>query len=621
MKRLMIFLTLMIGTGEKIHSQKAPIKMGDVDMADMTMTAYPADTSAPAVILCDYGFFNSNNLQFTRILRIKILKKEGYSWADQSYPLSSKSMIKGITYNLENGKIVQEKLKNESIFSVRVTEDNYNMRVAMPNVKEGSVIDIQFTFTGIPWVWRFQETIPVRYSELIIQDTPNIRFKTNYSGYEPLALSSQGRWIAKNMPSFKVEPFMDSEENYLTKLEFDIIDIQIGTYYQSVSSTWENIFKNLMLSDNFGKALTGSSFLNETVKQITATATTPIEKMKLAFEAVKREVKWDENESLVTSSPTLGYIYKTKSGNSADINLILFQMLKKLDIDVIPVALSTRDNGKISMFSPSSNKLNYVIIQAKIDNKKYLLDATEEYLPYNLLTYRCLNFKGCTVNEVQSEWVDLVTTSPDKRVTLYDVEIQPDLTLKGSLSVASFDYAALNMRKNYHKFNSQDEYLEDFKKDMPGLSITATAIDKLDSLYQPVTEKYDVSISEKVTSIGNEIYITPLFYHQMTENSFKADVRKYPIDFGYKVERTVLATIKIPDGYTVSTLPAPVILKLQGNTASYTYETISLGQVLRVTSRMVIAKTSFLPDEYLALRELYNQIIKKQAEPVILKKL
>jgi len=46
--------------------QKPPIKFGEVDMADLEMTFYPKDTSAPAVILCDYGYSAQIFCNFTR---------------------------------------------------------------------------------------------------------------------------------------------------------------------------------------------------------------------------------------------------------------------------------------------------------------------------------------------------------------------------------------------------------------------------------------------------------------------------------------------------------------------------------------------------------------------------
>jgi len=46
------------------------------------------------------------------------------------------------------------------------------------------------------------------------------------------------------------------------------------------------------------------------------------------------------------------------------------------------------------IFYPSLEKLNYVTIWTVIDEKEYLLDATDELLPLGMLPKRCLNERG-----------------------------------------------------------------------------------------------------------------------------------------------------------------------------------------------------------------------------------
>jgi len=116
MKNVILTLSVFFLVISVLPAQKAPIKFGEVSPDELKMVSYPGDTSAAAVILCDYGYLNIQTALFTRTLRIKILKKEGYNWANHSYPSTETSTIKGITTNLENDKVVQEKLKNESIF-------------------------------------------------------------------------------------------------------------------------------------------------------------------------------------------------------------------------------------------------------------------------------------------------------------------------------------------------------------------------------------------------------------------------------------------------------------------------------------------------------------------------
>ena len=95
--------------------------------------------------------------------------------------------------------------------------------------------------------------------------------------------------------------------------------------------------------------------------------------LRAAFERVK-EMKFNGEERLLVSKSGLCSKLKLGSGNSADVNLALIQVLKKLGFKTYPIVLSTRDNGIISQHSPSLNKLNYVIVAIHDENGLRLLD-------------------------------------------------------------------------------------------------------------------------------------------------------------------------------------------------------------------------------------------------------
>jgi hypothetical protein len=621
MKRSLIFSIVFVLFPMLTEGQKSPIKFGNVSINELQMKSYPEDTSATAVILCDYGYFDASAFQFTETMRIKILKKEGSDFGTNVFPANAKSLIKGITFNLENGKIVETKLRNESIYPERVTEDYYRMRVAMPDVREGSVLDIQITYPGMPYVWRFQSLIPEKYSELIVEQNPFIVFTKNLSGFEPLNSSDDVRWIARNMPAFKPEPYMNSAENYLTKMEIDLQEVNLPGYVQQASGTWESICNLLLKQNNFGKALDGSGYLSEIAKKIQATPCSRTEKLKLAYETIKNEVKWDEKSTLLTSNPSLGYVFKMKTGNSADINLMLIQLLKKLDFDVLPVLLSTRENGILSPVSPSLNKLNYVIARVNLDGKTMFLDATEPYMPYYLLPLRSLNYRGQTFELYGNKPVEISTDKKDKKVVVCNLKINDDFGITGNLNILDIDYAAYDFRKNYSKYNNQDAFLDDLRKDMPGLKIRTAEIRNIDSVYLPVEENYDIVLKgNNVENIG-EIILAPSIFDEINANPFKAEERKYPVDFGYNREKTIIITITIPEKFTVTNLPKPMSIKLPGNTATYYFEAVNSGNTIRISGKYMINKPVFAPNEYKLLKEFYNQIIKKQSESIILRKI
>jgi len=130
MKKISLILFLFVSVAS---AQKAPAKFGDIPMEDMTMKVYPLDSSASAVVLFDYGVSYlsstaiSTGLTVERHVRIKILKKEGLDQADISILLyhegtSAETVgnLKAVTYNMENGKIVETSLSKDGIFQREV---------------------------------------------------------------------------------------------------------------------------------------------------------------------------------------------------------------------------------------------------------------------------------------------------------------------------------------------------------------------------------------------------------------------------------------------------------------------------------------------------------------------
>ena len=183
-----------------------------------------------------------------------------------------------------------------------------------------------------------------------------------------------------------------------------------------------------------------------------------------------------------------------------------------------------------------------------------------------------------------------------------------------------YDYSAFNFRKAYRKFNSKEAFLDDYRTNKPGLIINDYSIENLDSIYLPVSEKFDITAGSQVIESGDEFMIIPLLYNQMKENPFKSETRKYPVDYGYNKEMVIVTKILIPDNFALKELPKPVEMKLTDNSASFRYESKISGSEITITSFFNINKPVFYYNEYGSLRNLYNQMINKHSEPIILKK-
>ena len=117
------------------------------------------------------------------------------------------------------------------------------------------------------------------------------------------------------------------------------------------------------------------------------------------------------------------------------------------------------------------------------------------------------------------------------------------------------------------------------------------------------------------------IYLNPMLGQGEKENPFKLEERLYPVDFGAPIDETYMARFTIPEGYALDEAPKSIAVNLPEQAGRFMYVVQQQGNVVQVMSKVSINKPVFYAPEYGNLKELYNQIIAKHAEQIVLKKL
>ncbi len=618
----LFFLSLFLFSCLSIKAQPAPIKFGVLEKSVLEMKSYENDTTADAVIICDYGEFNPATISFSRITRIKILKKSGCDYANRVLRAPNKSNIKGITYNLMNGEIQKTKLENESIFMEDIGRSYYRYRITMPNVKEGSVIDIQATFSGIPSVWYFQSNIPVVWSELRLEPRAEIGIQKNFFGFHPLSIVEDDRWVSKNVPALKEEPYMNDLSNFLTKYELEFSYINIPRYLIiDYASSWEAVNYILLNKSTFGDELKTLSFMKDEAESIKKSFITKKEQLLAAYDTIKKKIKWNEIESLFPiGGSDIKFVLKNGMGNAGEVNISLILLLKRLDIEAYPVALSTRENGLLSLINPTFNKLNYLIVLAKIDGEDFLLDATEEYLPLGYLPIRCINNFGILVNSKKSVSIDLAPGGVNKTDQLLNLTINPEGSITGDIQLKHSKYAAYLFRKNYNSLTNKDEYFEEQERTNPGLNIKEYTIEEIDSINKPVLIKETIEYTSNINVIDSLISFTPIISDRLLSNPFYQDKRNTPIDFIVPIEHKYYYNYNIPIGYKTESMPKSINMKLLDGKANFIFQVDTSNSSIQILVKYSISNVIFTQNEYEEVKHFFTEIIKKESESIILKK-
>jgi hypothetical protein len=618
---LSLFLIIGIVFSNQIFAKNKKVKFGKVSLEELEMKEYAPDTSAVAVILYERGYYDATNHQFYAHRRIKILKKEAYSLANNEFYTSSRGSIKGYTFNLANGEIEKSELTKENIYEEKLFEQKYLYNVAMPNVKVGSVMDIRIKYDGFPINWYFQHDIPVIFSECELGDNPSILFRKQEGGVILPSSVGYNHWVAENVPAFVSEPYLSSSKNYKTRVEFDISQTSFPGYYmQDYAASWKSVDNILQKYSRFGKILELSSavFLNKTKKEIESTATNDTEKVQMAVEAIKNIMEWNGNSRMTISENTLSEVANNKKGNSADINIMLIKLIDKLDIEVYPLVMSTRSNGMLHPTNPTLWKLNYVLACARVNGNFMVLDATSDLLPYDMLPIRCLNYFGRVLDNRATSKVSLIPEKKYLKSSYYDLVLDENNLLSGKISFKNIDYSAYDFRLDYEDFLGDQEYVEDLMNNYDGLIITDFAIENVDVLEKPVVEKYDVEIEDAFTVIDNQLFLNMFLFERMEDNPFKTEERNYPVDFTYARSTAGVIRIKLPENYSVEELPKPIILSLPENSAMFTMNYQNINNVLTLTYKLTINRIVFGERVYPNIKEFFAQVVNNQNIPIVI---
>jgi len=598
--------------------------------------------------------------------RIKIISKDGYSYANFEIPTyhsnnSSKESLSNVSlasYNIENGIVIQNKFAKDEKFLDKKNNNVDIKKYTLSNIKEGTIVEIKYTiksdFIYNLRSWYFQKEIPCLWSDFTFTMPEYFKYKLNMQTFIPITLvenrdfqqnfsgnassqdagsanerysfncsSSIKRWVAENVPAFKNEPFVACEDDYLSKLDLELQYTHFkNDILRNYSSTWETIIEMYKKAEGFGQLVKPNSFTKNLVSSLIKPLDTEKEKMNSLLLYTQKALKWNGINRDFATEKSIKSIFEAKTGNSAEINLSLLNLLKTANLNAKPLLISTRENGAHPGY-PLSSKFNYVAVQVKIDNQNYLLDATNPSLTIGYLSPQALNHKGfiMDLDSVKGDWVMLEPSKISKTSITNIFSINADNQLIGDISNRYTEYSALETREKYFEATNQEEFLKEYKSNKPNLKVntyTQTNLDKLEEFY---SETFSVELSDYIEEAGNLLYLNPMLFEKTKENPFKLDERNFPVDFDFPKEENYKFILNIPSGYVVDKLPTSISYKLGDNSASFSYNVVHSDSQILINSKIAIANTLYDPNQYFEIKELFKKIVEKQAELIVFKKL
>jgi transglutaminase-like putative cysteine protease len=639
-----------------IYAQDAPVQWKKIPVEDLQLTSYSADTAASALILCDYGvtsFDDDLNLVFDRHLRVKIFNENGYYFGDHVIRLFDEydklDDIEAYTYWInEKGKVQSLEFDDDDLRKEQASEDFIEYKFAMPGLKPGCILEIKYRIItdhiGLVRDWTFQYSEPVRWSEYRVMHLANFAYSSISRGYElfyinevtpttkvvaaaaqsytgkPIANCNMMRYVLKDAPAVRKESYMACPDDYKNKVEIQLAQYALrGGGVKKLGNNWPDFVKDLHESKWFGKRIEVSGSVKKIASEITAGLTEPEEKVKALYNWVSQSIVWDKDERMYPGLK-MDEVISQKKGNSADINLLLVSLLRSAGIESDPFILSTRSNGRIQDLYPIRYQFNYVVARAKVNSKSIFLDATNPLRPYDLLSSNLLYVKALAVKEGPLEWTSLGSSKKNTTVNFASIKLNGDGAVSGYLENKWGEYSSLRIRNRLSGSNEKEVISNMLETEYYGFSIDSVMIKGKDELDKSVETTAYVNSDEYAQNTGDLIYFNPHIVYRLKENPFKAEVRKFPVEYGYHNSSVNTINITIPDGYEIKeTLKNKNIFAGAAN-ISYSRKVISEGNNLQITCKFDIKEVEVKPNLYPKLREFYSQVLAAESEQIVLAK-
>ena len=137
---------------------------------------------------------------------------------------------------------------------------------------------------------------------------------------------------------------------------------------------------------------------------------------------------------------------------------------------------------------------------------------------------------------------------------------------------------------------------------------------------KPLNLSFDFEKENVLDILDNNIYLYPMMFLGTYENPFKLEDRFYPIDFAFPHSLRSIVNIEIPEGYRVSSIPEALKISLPDGLGSFSYKVVHANGKLNIMCNFSIKKAIVSARYYSALKEFFNQRVKKESEQVVLTK-
>lgn len=441
----------------------------------------------------------------------------------------------------------------------------------------------------------------------------------NYNGESLNCNGCEYKFTACNMPSIKEDGFVWHAKDYCNKVTAELNSIHFpGNYFQNYANEWKDIDKSLLDDDDFGHRMKKSNpFKNEMTAAKIYNLKDNTEKIVAIYQLLKKKLKWNGDYGFWGRSSR--NILKDGSGDNADINFVLINMLNDAGVKAVPVVMSTRDNGRLPLTYPSRKFLNTFVVGAYTnDSTMVFIDSSIDDGYLNVLPAKLLTDRARIIEKNNCRWVNLQNIAQAKRDIRISAQLNPQGILTGMVRCTSLNNLAARVRVDFKHAKDSATFVSQKARE-EGIEITKYSISDRTSFSPSVCEDY--SFSKNCEATADHIYVNPLVIIPINDNPFTETERKLPIEFPYKQTILLNVHMTIPEGYVVEEKCNGARIETPNKEISCHIKCLVDDKTSFVQYRLDINDTFFGVTDYNMVKDVYAKICEYSKNMLVLKKM
>jgi transglutaminase-like putative cysteine protease len=213
-----------------------------------------------------------------------------------------------------------------------------------------------------------------------------------------------------NLPRSFRPLVLTTHDAYDTRGEWELMNDRMALpgYVHYRMKTWSELNATLLAHERFGKYLITNRGGLRFIDSISGGTANMQARMNAIYGFVKTNFRWNGAFSMYAEQDFDDFL-RNRTGPSAEINLMLINLLQRAGIQADPLLIRTADMGMPEKMYPVTGQFNHVIAMAEINGVRYLLDATVDSKDTGMLNRKDIGTQGWIVHPDNPGWIEIFT--------------------------------------------------------------------------------------------------------------------------------------------------------------------------------------------------------------------